>query len=277
MKLDWHSINTPRLVTVFAVLLLIGSFSIILPLSKRDQQLTAELNDKWRTLWSKDVRQVDFKNLDIARIRRHLEQLYDSDLQLALETPLIRSRIQIDPAVQKRMKEPFQLIDYINEFQLKIEEIENLAKEKKTKLDQSVLNSFPEHTSDRVNPELLWAELELVYQAVTSALNCGVYEMLSLRVGSNPSGQISLLRGKKLIEIPLRIKLSGPMNSVYLFLQSLPLRADEIARFQLPAAHKEKPALFINNIVILKNSTTNADSVEVEVAIVGLIYHEPVL
>lgn len=263
-----------RLVATTTILLLIGSYAIILPLSKRDHQLSAELNNQWRNLRSEELNREDLIDLDIERIRQHLDQVYDSDVNLSLETPFIRNRIQLDPIIQKRMNESFQLIDYINELQFKIEEIEELAGKKKAKLNESVINSFPEHTSERSNPEVLWAELELVYQVLISALNCGVNEILDLEVRRAQWGQTPSLSGNKLIEIPLRLKMSGSMDAVHLFLQNIPLRADEIIQLKLPAAHPEKPALFIRDIMILKNSPSNAHSVEVQVTISGLLYHE---
>lgn len=78
--------------------------------------------------------------------------------------------------------------------------------------------------------------------------------------------------GRSLVELPLQIELSGPTASVTRFLQTLPLRADEIKAAGLPESTTNKPALFIDRLVLRKQSPEKPDEVHLSLRAVGFLF-----
>ena len=72
----------------------------------------------------------------------------------------------------------------------------------------------------------------------------------------------------------MRIELTGAIANVARFLQTLPLRADEIQASGLPAAPTNKPALFIDRLVLRKQSPDKPDEVRVSLRAVGFVFQK---
>ena len=77
-----------------------------------------------------------------------------------------------------------------------------------------------------------------------------------------------------LTEISLRLELTGSSESVAALLQSLPLRAEEIKSAGLPEAPPEKAPLFLDRLVIKKQSPEKPDEVRVALRAVGFVLRD---
>jgi hypothetical protein len=77
-----------------------------------------------------------------------------------------------------------------------------------------------------------------------------------------------------LAEIPLQVEFTASAASLAMLVQSLPLRADEIRAAGLPEAPSEKPALFIDRLIIQKQSPDKTDEVHVWLRAVGFVLRE---
>jgi hypothetical protein len=79
---------------------------------------------------------------------------------------------------------------------------------------------------------------------------------------------------ERLAEIPLQVELTGSTASVAMLIQSLPLRAEEIRAAGLPEAAADKPALFIDRLIIQKQTPDKTDEVHVWLRAVGFVLRE---
>ena len=75
---------------------------------------------------------------------------------------------------------------------------------------------------------------------------------------------------ERLAEIPLQLEFTGSAASAEKLLQCLPLRADEIRAAALPEAPADKPPLFVDRLVVQKQSADKPDEVHVWLRAVGL-------
>jgi hypothetical protein len=75
-------------------------------------------------------------------------------------------------------------------------------------------------------------------------------------------------------EIPVQIELTGSTASVVRFLQGLPLRAEEINAAGLPEASTNKPAMFIDKLVLRRQSPDKPDEVRLALRIASFVFPE---
>ena len=78
----------------------------------------------------------------------------------------------------------------------------------------------------------------------------------------------------RLTQIPLQLEFTAPAASVARLLQSLPLRADEIRAAGLPAAPPDKPVLFVDRLIVQKQSPEKPDEVRVWLRAAGFVQRE---
>ena len=79
---------------------------------------------------------------------------------------------------------------------------------------------------------------------------------------------------ERLAEIPLQLEFVSTAGSLGRLLQSLPLRAEEIRAAGLPEVSTNKPALYIDRLVVQKQSAEKTDEVHVWLRAVGFVLRE---
>jgi len=245
----------------------------LLPLSRRAHSLDAPLQIGWQELSAAldqtNVLAIDFLHLtnQLAETKRAIT-LLDSAKQKAA------TRLELSPTVRAKMNASFQLVDYQDERSQAAEQIIRQAKAAQVTLEPAVLAGFPEHTADTKQPAVLWAALSLVDSVLRTALQCKVAAIHSLEVPlaltNEPPTNTTLL----LTEIPLQIELTGSSTSVLKLLQNLPLRADEMRAAGLTNAPPDKAPLFIDRLVLKKQSPENPDEVRLSLRAVGFVLRE---
>jgi len=176
--------------------------------------------------------------------------------------------------LRAHMSETFQLVEYDNEVGRRMNELSRLASERKVIIEPSVFAGFPAQTAEVKEPALLWAELEFIDCLLTCAINSQVAAIHSLAVPlvlTNPPPTNGV---RSLAELPVQLELTGPALRVTRFLQSLPLRGDELKPAGLPQSRTNKPALFIDRLVMRKQSPDKPDEVHVSLRAVGFVFRE---
>ena len=123
-------------------------------------------------------------------------------------------------------------------------------------------------------PKLLWAALSLTDSLLRTAVGCQVTAIQALDVppvltNAPPTGP-----DERLAEIPLHLEFTGSATSAEKLLQCLPLRADEIRAAGLPEVTADKPLLFIDRLVVQKQSADKLDEVHVWLRAVGFVLRE---
>jgi hypothetical protein len=244
-----------------------------LPLARRASSLDAPLQNAWRKL-AASIDQTNATTLDLLHLTN---QLNDTRQALAVVENTKKDaalRLDLSAELKAKMNAPFQLVDYQNERSKQIDELDKQAKDQKIAIDAAVFAGFPEHTVDTADPALLWPALTLTDDLLATAIRCKVSAIHSLDVPlttTNSSGPDSSGRWDW---IPLQLEFTASAASAAQFVQSLPLRAEEIRSAGLPTAPADKTPLFVDRLIIKKQSPEKADEVRVWLQAVGFVLRE---
>jgi hypothetical protein len=243
------------------------------PLDRRARSLEGPLQTAWNKL-AESLDQTNALALDFAHVTNQLSEtrqalaLFESAKQKAT------ARLELGPALRAKLSAPFQLVDYENDRSKQMEELRRSATNHQATVEPAVFAGFPEHTADVKQPVLLWAELTLIDGLLASALQCKVaviHELsvpLSLTNAPVPAGSTDL------VGIPVEVEFTAPVASVTRLLHSLPLRADELRAAGLPEAPADKPPLFVDRLVVKRQTPDKPDEVRVWLRVVGFVLRE---
>jgi hypothetical protein len=246
---------------------------VMLPLARKAESLDGPLQKAWKSLLA-SLDQTNASSVDFLTITNQLSETRQALLILDNAKQQGTTRLQLDPAVRARMQEEFQLLDFENERSRETDELNNLAKQQQVALEPAVLAGLPDHTADVKQPALLWAALSLTDSLLRTALQCKVSAIHSLEVPPVLTNAPPTNDTERLAEIPLQLEFTGSAASVAKFLQCLPLRADEIRAAGLPEAPADKPPLFVDRLIIQKQSPDKADEVHGWLRAVGFVLRE---
>jgi len=123
-------------------------------------------------------------------------------------------------------------------------------------------------------PALLWAELAFLDDLLTTAINAKVATIHAVAAPLPLTNAPPPANLRSFAELPVQIELTGPVPNIARFLQTLPLRASEIKAAGLPEAPTNKPALFIDRLVLRKQSPDKPDEVRLSLRAVGFVVRE---
>jgi hypothetical protein len=249
-----------------------GYLFVFAPLNRKAEDLDKPLAKGWRKL-AASLGQTNATQLDFVAITNQLVETKHANA--ALETARKQAELRVEPgeSLRARMNEIFQLVEYDNEVEQRVTDLDHLAEQKHVVIEQAVFNGFPKKTAEVKAPELLWAELEFIDDLLTSAINCQVAAIHTLT--TTPLTNAPPTNGVwSLAKLPVQLELSGPATNVTRFLQSLPLRGDELKAAGLPDAPTNKPALFVDRLVLRKESPDKPDDVHVSLRAVGFIFRQ---
>lgn len=263
-----------RLFIPAAGLLLAGYFIFVLqPLMRRAQDLDAPLSTAWKKL-ANTVGETNTATLDLAVIAARLHQTEQSLAVVQTAERQAAARVGLSADLRDRLNTPFQLVDFQVEVQKVIDDLTQLAKQQQVTLAPAVAQGFPEYTADVKQPEMLWAELSFIEDLLTLAINSKVTTLHALSLPLSLTNAPPTNRPPPLAEIPVQIELTGPVPSVARFLETLPLRLDEIRGQRLPAPPTNKPALFIDRVFLRKEAPEKPDEVRLWLRAVGFVFRE---
>jgi hypothetical protein len=184
------------------------------------------------------------------------------------------TRIELAPAVRARLNAPFQLVDYENERSKEIDDLRQLASKEKITVDPAVFAGFPEHTVDVRRPELLWASLSAVDGLLRTAIQTKVVAIHALETTALTTNSPATANGDRLAELPLQVELTGPADTIWKLLTSLPLRGDELRSAGFADPPTEKPPLFIDRLILRKQSPEKPDEVRVLLRVVAFVMRD---
>jgi hypothetical protein len=246
---------------------------VMLPLTHKAANLNGPLQKAWHNL-SLSLDQTNVNAIDFLNITNQLSETRQALLIMENAKKQATSRLQLGPTVRARMHEDFKLVYYENERSRQLDQLSNLAKQQQAAVDPAVFAGFPEHTAGVKQPALLWASLSLTESLLRTALQCKVAAIQSLEVPPVLTNAPPTNSTERLAEIPLQVELTGSAASVAMLIQSLPLRAEEIRAAGLPEAAADKPALFVDRLIILKQTPDKTDEVHVWLRAVGFVLRE---
>jgi hypothetical protein len=246
---------------------------VLLPLSRRAESLDEPLQKAWQKL-SFSLDQTNATAIDFLQLTNQLSETRQALLILDNAKQQATARLQPGAVVRAKMHADFALVDYENERSKQLEELGNLAKQDKVAIDPAVFAGFPTHTADVKQPALLWASLSLTDTLLQTALRCKVAAIHSLEVPPVLTNAPPTNSTERLVGIPLQLEFTATATSAVKLLQCLPLRADEIRAAALPEASADKPPIFVDRLVVQKQSADKPDEVHVWLRVIGFVLRE---
>jgi len=185
----------------------------------------------------------------------------------------VLERIALNPDIEQRLGEPFQLVDFEIQRETLNDELIELAKANKIGMPAIPFERLPEYTEEMEEPRRLWGQLGIAWHALVSAVEAGVGEIESIggfRVRRCDAGAGPAL----LDEIVFELTVTGSMARISTYLKTLPMDRRELERHGLQTAQPAKPALFIDGLMLRKRPGGNPDDVRLDLRLGGFIRRE---
>lgn len=243
-----------------------------LPLKRTAAKLDAPLDQGWKKL-ATALGQTNVTRLDFVAITNQLTETRAALVAVDQARKLARARVKLDEELRTRLAEPFQLVDYDYASGRLIDQLGRLAGAQKVTLEPGVFAGFPEQRADMAEPALLWAELRFIESLLTAAINAKVTAIHSV-TAVMPMMATVTNNLRPLVELPVQLELTGATANVAGFLQTIPLRGDEIKPAGLPEVPTNKPALYIDRIQLRKQTPEKPDEVRLAVRVVGYVFRD---
>src|SRR5215813_9475440 len=263
-----------RCVVPFAGLALAAYYIFVfIPLNRKAHNLDAPLEKEWRML-SASLEQTNSLIVDFLHVTNQMAETRQALTILENARQKAAPRLDPGPSVRAKMSAPFELVDYENERSKEVDELIRLAKQKEVTVETAVYFGLPGHTADVRQPRLLWPALAMADGFMRTAIQCKVAAIHSLDVPFALTNFPAANGTEKLAEILLQVEFTGQVPSVAKVLQSLPLRGEELRGAGLAEAPPDKPALFIDRLVIKKQAPEKPDEVRVWMRLVGFVLRD---
>jgi len=244
-----------------------------LPLAHEASNLDTPLDSAWHKL-AASLDQTNALAIDFAQITNQLNETRQALATLEDTKKKAASRLEVAPGLRARLNDSFQLVDFQNERSKQMDDLTSLAKERQITIDPAVYVGFPEHTIDIHDPSLLWAALALSEDLLSTAVQCKVTAIHSLEVNLDLTNAPALDAPRRWTQIPIQMEFTASGDNALKVIQSLPLRADELHAAGLPEASPEKVPLFLERLIVRKQSPEKLDEVRVWLRAVGFILRE---
>lgn len=255
-------------------LLLAVYYAIVLvPLSRRAHDLDTPLQSAWQKL-STSLEQTNSIAIDFLHLTNQLTETKRAIALLDSAKQKAASRLELSAPIRAKMNAPFQNFDYQYERSRQMDELGKLAKQAQVTIDPAVLVGFPEHTADIRQEAFLWPALSFAEHLLVLAIQCKVTAIHSLEVPLTLTNEPPLIGSIPLTEIPIQVDITGSTASLLKFLENLPLRGDEVRARGLPEGRPEKTPIFIDRLVLKKQSPEKADEVRLSLRAVGYVLKE---
>ena len=242
-------------------------------LDRRADSLNAPLQQAWQRLAS-SLGQTNAVALDFQHITNQLNQTRQ-DLGILENTKKKAiARLELGAAVRGKMNAPFQLVDYENDRSKQMDELSKVAKQQQVSIEPALLAGFPEHTAGVQQPALLWAALSFIDGVLISAVQCKVATLHSLEVPLTLTNVLNSSASGNLVEVPVQVEFTATAANTAKLIQSLALRGDEMRTAGLPEGPSDKPPLFVERLIIKKQSPDKPDEVRVWLRAVGFVLRD---
>ena len=237
------------------------------PLNARTKEKDSLLRQTWSNLEKINRKKQAPDRIDFNHISKRLKLLapnMESVKQALLD------RVKIDSFYRDKSLE-FQLVDYQNHRQEVIESLDKLAQTRQSRILPSVFEGFPAYHSDLSHPNYLWIELTLTQHLLQSMVYADVESIskLSVQRQKTPSADADPL--SPLIPVISEIQFVCDSGSLFRLLLMLPLRAEEIQKDLKIDYPPNKPSLYVDQILIQKNSPEKPARIAVWMKTVGFI------
>ena len=270
---SFHEYKRRTLIPLAGIALSLCYVFVYLPIDRRSRELNEPLQKGWKAL-TVSLGQTNATAIDFLHLTNQLSETKEALNSLQDAKSRAFRRMELSEALRGKLSANFQLVEYQIARSQQMDALVSLAKAQNVTLEPSVLAGFPEHTVEVTQPELLWASLNMVKGLLTTAVQSKVSTIHTLDAPMILTNTLITSASWIVSEIPLQIEITGPAPSVGQFLNSLPLRGDELRTAGFPDAPDDKPPLFIDRLVMKKQSPEKADEVRITLRVVGFVLRE---
>ncbi len=246
---------------------------VFLPLSRHVRALDEPLQRDWHRL-ANSLGQSNATALDFVQITNQLNETRQARALLDDAKKQAAARLEIPASVREKLTAPFQLIEYQIERSKTWDDLDRQARQQQTSIDAAVFAGFPEATMELRDPTLLWPALTFTSDLLTAALRCKVTAVHSLDVSLVQTNSVVNDTTPRWTPIPLQLEFTAPAENAARFIESLPLRADELKAAGLPETPSGKVPLFLDRLIIKKEASEKPDEVRVWLQAVGFVVNE---
>lgn len=256
---------------IVSAFLALYTFAVFVPLYRWVDSFNQPIEKNWKELLKKFPLNFQKGKVDLTPLLMSINHLENVNSNLLFIQKAVIAQTSCSYETLEKMKQSFQLVDYQNERQLRQEELQAAASTNGVAIYPGVLSSYPEYSSDLKIPELLWAHLSFVHEALMTAIDCRVASINSLSV-QRPTRISSLETRTNVfpIELSFRVTVSGNSQSVIKFISILPVKAGpEIKDVRV---RPTKPELYLEKIMIKKDGIEELDLVLAELKICGFVF-----
>lgn len=241
---------------------------VFLPLDHRAKSLDIPLEKAWQNL-AASLGRPKASAIDFGSISNQLTTTREALGRLAEARTKTLGRMEIADALNDSLNQSFQLLEYQNRRGKEVEDVSRLAAQKKVAIDPAVFAGYPDFTFETRQPELLWAALAYIDALLRTAIQTqvGAIHYLDAPVALTNSPPF----GPHWAEIPIQVEFTATGANALRFLQALPLRTEEAQAAGYKEIPADKPPLFIDRLVIRKQSPSKPDEVRVYVRVIGFV------
>ncbi len=234
------------------------------PLARDARAHDKEVTALWEKLVStnRDVRAC--RGLTVENYAQRLTDLRTAITNLQSVQELARKQIEIDSALGDRMARSWQLIDFQNERMQQAGQLLRLGKQQGVAFDPAAIAGLPEHSVDLPEPRLLWPRLQMANHLLLAAIQSKVSSVSSLKQLPPISHRAMDQHSPAVEEIAMQVEIIASTQSASRFLRSLPLRGEELREAGFGDALTNKPAFFIERILVRKHAPNQPDAVRLE-------------
>jgi hypothetical protein len=242
--------------------------AVFRPLCQRSAALDQPLIATWNRFAATNDLSPVVRGLNLDNHDQRLRQLQGQARSLEAASALVQQRIVWPEAVQAKLAAPWQLIDFQDERYQRIQALAALARDRKLALEAGATNGFPEYAADMALPTLLWPRLHMADQLLLTAVHCQVRSLRNLQQLPTESHRYARREQVFLMELPMRLELTGSMDAVTRFLAALPLATtNELRTVGVSAALTNKPPFFLGQLLVRKSTPEQPHEVQLEAVV----------
>ena len=250
-------------------------FLVLIPLDKKVQALNTPLQLSWTRLGDSINTNKLGGALDIHAMNELTSSMESTFASFTDAEANLISRVLLPEETQAKMEQSFQLVEYENALVALEVFLKKSAAEKTISVGDEVFKGLPRHDVAVEEPRLLWAGLAFANYLLSLAIECQLDSIL--RFESLPpqlTEDASISKRNRLHRSRFSMSVQCDMAEAQQFLAALPLRGDEAESLELPMVHPEKPALYIERLLLKKTPKGSANQVMLDLVVNGFTYHE---
>ncbi len=242
------------------------------PLSRKAAAQDKHLTSLWKRLTKVEVAAAADTGVDLAALDAQAKVFEGLAKRLGTADRGLTNRLALDPPIREKIRLPFQLFEFQNERQLQIETLGKLGREKNVVIAPATFVGFPNYSSEQKQPGLLWGQLAMVQYALAAGIQCQLTSIDNLSASLPRPITTETNQPASADELSVTLEVTGTSPAITRFLLCLALKPEEAKAMGLPVASENKPALFVDRILMRKYSIEKPDLFKLQLRVTAVVF-----